>query len=115
MGEYRAYILGVDGHRFVWADQFVCDQPNDNTAIEAARSLSDKHDIEVWTGSRLVARLQGHTLSAAQLNSAKATVAGSVPLSRISDIASTLVPTNNPFLSNVSEVIDLPPVLPPKK
>src|ERR1700727_1830410 len=53
MGEYRAYILGIDGHRFVMAKEFSSNQ------------LVDGHDVELWDCGRLVARLSpdGETLS----------------------------------------------------
>jgi hypothetical protein len=57
MGDYRAYILGIDGHRFVRVDEFLSDHPDDATALNAAKKLSDKHEVEVWDGGRLVARL----------------------------------------------------------
>ena len=57
MRDYRAYIFDIDGHRFVWAKDFVTDHPDDAAALEAAKRLTDNHDIEVWEGSRLVARL----------------------------------------------------------
>jgi hypothetical protein len=57
MRDYRAYIFGIDGHRFVWAKDFVTNHPDDAAALEAAKRLNDNHDIEVWEGSRLVARL----------------------------------------------------------
>jgi hypothetical protein len=57
MRDYRAYILNIDGHHFVWAKEFQNSQPNDAAALNAAKQLTDKHDVEVWEGSRLVARL----------------------------------------------------------
>jgi hypothetical protein len=57
MRDYRAYILNIDGHRFVWAKEFQNSQPNDAAALNAAKQLTDKHDVEVWEDSRLVARL----------------------------------------------------------
>ena len=57
MGDYRAYILGVDGHRFVWVSDFKTDYRDDAAALGAAKRLSDKHDVEVWDGGRLVALL----------------------------------------------------------
>ena len=57
MRDYRAYILNIDGHRFVWAKEFQNSQPNDAAAFNAAKQLTDKHDVEVWEDSRLVARL----------------------------------------------------------
>ena len=57
MRDYRAYILNIDGHRFVWAKNFPNSHPSDAVALNAAKQLTDKHDVEVWEGSRLVARL----------------------------------------------------------
>ena len=57
MREYRAYILGIDGHRFVWAKDFATDHPDDATALDAAKLLTDKHPVEVWDDGRLVAQL----------------------------------------------------------
>ena len=57
MRDYRAYILGIDGHRFVWAKEFLTDHPNDAAAVDAAKQLTHEHEVEVWEGSRLVARL----------------------------------------------------------
>jgi hypothetical protein len=56
MRNYRAYILGIDGHRFVWAKDYVADHPDDAAAVEAAKRLSDKHAVEVWEAGRLVAQ-----------------------------------------------------------
>jgi hypothetical protein len=56
MRDYRAYILGVEEHRFVWVEDFLADHPNDVAAIDAAKKLSDSHDVELWDGSRLVGR-----------------------------------------------------------
>jgi hypothetical protein len=57
MRDYRAYILGIDGHRFVWAKDFLAGHPNDAAAVDAARQLTNEHEVEVWEGCRLVARL----------------------------------------------------------
>jgi hypothetical protein len=57
MGDYRAYILGIDGHRFVRVDDFLSDHPDDAAALNAAKKLTDKHEVEVWDCARLVARL----------------------------------------------------------
>jgi hypothetical protein len=65
MRDYRAYILGIDGHRFVWVEGFLNNHPDDAAALSAAKQLTDKHDIEVWDCGRLVARLSpgGEVLS----------------------------------------------------
>jgi hypothetical protein len=54
MVEYRAYTVGSDG-RFVGSEAFAC--ADDLEAIEKARRLLDGHDIELWSGPRLVSRL----------------------------------------------------------
>ena len=63
MGDYRAYLLGIDGQPFVMADNFLRDHPNDDSAIQAAKKLTDKHVVEVWERCRLVAELlpDGHS------------------------------------------------------
>lgn len=55
MAEYRAFTVGDDGH-FVGFEPIVCD--DDALAIERAKRLLKGHDIEVWSGGRLVVRLQ---------------------------------------------------------
>jgi hypothetical protein len=57
MRDYRAYILGVEGHRFIKAKEFSSDYPDDATALEAAKQLLDGHEVELWDCGRLVARL----------------------------------------------------------
>jgi len=57
MRDYRAYILGIDGHRFVKVKDFASDQPDDVAALSAAKKLVDGHDVELWDCGRLVARL----------------------------------------------------------
>ena len=53
MAEYRAYIIGVDGH-FVRAVELLC--PDDATAKKYAKQLVDGHDVELWQGDRRVAQ-----------------------------------------------------------
>ena len=57
MPDYRAYILGIDGHRFVFVKDFLSNHLDDAAALTAAKKLIDGHDIEVWDRGRLVARL----------------------------------------------------------
>ena len=57
MPDYRAYILGGEGHRFLRVAEFSRDHADDATALCAAKKLIDGHDVEVWDGGRLVARL----------------------------------------------------------
>ena len=54
MAEYRAYILGSDGH-FVGYETFA--RADDAEAIERARRLVADHGLELWSGERLVTRL----------------------------------------------------------
>jgi hypothetical protein len=56
MAEYRAYIIGVDGH-FVGAVELFC--PDDDAAKEYAKQLVDGHDIELWQGDRHIAKFGG--------------------------------------------------------
>jgi hypothetical protein len=55
MPDYRAYIIGIDGH-FLRAE-FLSNHPDDATAIEAAEQLVDGHDVELWDRDRMVIRL----------------------------------------------------------
>lgn len=57
MRDYRAYILGIDGHRFVKVKDFLSDQPDDAAALSAAKQITDGHEVELWDCGRLVARL----------------------------------------------------------
>lgn len=51
MQEYRAYILGPDGHVQRQID-LVADE---NTAKEQAKQLVDGHDVELWQSDRKIA------------------------------------------------------------
>jgi hypothetical protein len=55
MVDYRAYIVGDDGH-FSGFEPLACD--NDDDATAKACSLLDGKDIELWSGPRLVVRLK---------------------------------------------------------
>jgi hypothetical protein len=57
MQEYRAYILNIDGQRFIRIKDFLSNYPDDAAALTAAKQLTDKHDVEVWDCARLVALL----------------------------------------------------------
>ena len=56
MRDYRAYIFGVDNHRYQKVAQFVRDHADDLAAMKAAEQLVDGHDVELWERARLVAR-----------------------------------------------------------
>jgi hypothetical protein len=51
---YRVYIVGDDGH-FIGFEPLVC--ANDGEAIEKAKRLIEKYPVELWSGERLVKRL----------------------------------------------------------
>jgi hypothetical protein len=105
MRDYRAYILGIDGHRFVWVEDFRTDHADDAAALSAARGLSDKHDVEVWDGGRLVARLSSGEAGVSpglvpSLPSFDSPV-GPISLSKVSELASTASSESNPFVPSV--------------
>lgn len=52
MAQYRAYLIGSDGH-FLRSLDLICD--NDDAAIENAEQLVDGHDVELWQQKRKVA------------------------------------------------------------
>jgi hypothetical protein len=54
MAEYRAYTVGLDGH-FIGSQALIC--ADDAEAIEKAQRFVDGHDIELWSGDRLIIRL----------------------------------------------------------
>ena len=54
MLEYRAYLIGRDGHIVHRVDILCVD---DEAAKERARLLVDSHTVELRQGARLVARL----------------------------------------------------------
>jgi hypothetical protein len=54
VAKYRAYVVGADGH-FISFRAFACDSDADATTW--AKQLVDGHDIELWSGPRLVIRI----------------------------------------------------------
>ena len=55
MVEYRAFLIGKDGH-FYDAVPLVC--ADDTEAIQKAKQIFNSHDIELWQSDRLVATLK---------------------------------------------------------
>jgi hypothetical protein len=55
MVDYRAYSVGNDRRHFIGFDPLVC--RDDAEAIEKARRFLGGHDIELWSGDRLVTRI----------------------------------------------------------
>ncbi len=56
MSDYRAYIFGKDGHRFLKIPEFLSDHPNATAAVEAAQEFMDGCNGELWEDDRLVCR-----------------------------------------------------------
>jgi hypothetical protein len=54
MVDYRAYVVGHDGH-FISFEGFTC--RTDDDAIAKAKRLVDGHDVELWSGERFIVRL----------------------------------------------------------
>jgi hypothetical protein len=55
MPEYRAYLIGEDGH-FQDAVPLICD--DDADAMEKAKRLVDNRDVELWERARKVATFE---------------------------------------------------------
>jgi hypothetical protein len=55
MADYRAYIVGEDGH-FSDCHGRICS--DDRDAVEWAKQLVDGLAIELWYGERFVAKLE---------------------------------------------------------
>ena len=111
MRDYRAYILGIDGHRFIRAKDFLSGYRDDAAALNAAKQLSDKHNVEVWDCARLVAVLSpgGEAMLSPglvpSLVFASHTEKGSVELPveqislrSVSELASAASTESNPFV-----------------
>jgi hypothetical protein len=112
MRNYRAYVLGVDGHRFVWAKDFLTDHPDDAAALNAAKRLSDKHEVEVWEDGRLVARLSPSEEGTSPMlapswpfdrEGKSVRLVESISPSNVSELAS-VASESNPILPGVDEV-----------
>ena len=57
MVEYRIYSVGSDGH-FMKSECLDC--PSDEDAIKQAGQSIDTCDVELWSGARVVAKLNRH-------------------------------------------------------
>jgi hypothetical protein len=56
--EYRAFVIGHDGH-FIDVEPMVCTDVAE--AIEKAKRLVYGFAVEIWSGDRLVTRLEANT------------------------------------------------------
>ncbi|MBO4226039.1 hypothetical protein [Bradyrhizobium neotropicale] len=54
MQEYRAYLLGIDGHI---RKQMELESETDDEAVARARQHFNGGTVEVWQGVRIVAKL----------------------------------------------------------
>lgn len=52
MSEYRAYLMGADGHIQSRVD-LTCE--DEEAAKEQAKQLADGHDVELWQRGRKIA------------------------------------------------------------
>ncbi len=68
MPEYRACIIGLDGH-ILKAVEFICD--DDSAAMKKAEQLVEARDVVIWEQNRKVARLK-RRITPAYLNTADA-------------------------------------------
>jgi hypothetical protein len=55
VAEYRAYLVGSDGH-FIGFEPMIC--RDDAEAIAQAGRLVDGCDMELWSGERFVVKLE---------------------------------------------------------
>jgi cobalamin biosynthesis protein CbiG len=55
MPDYRAYIIGHDGH---FESSVVLTHDDDHSAQEAAKQLVDGHDVELWLRDRKIATFE---------------------------------------------------------
>jgi hypothetical protein len=55
MPDYRAYLVGSDGHFY---RSVALDLPGEAAAIAAAKQLVDGHDVELWLLDRKIAKFE---------------------------------------------------------
>ena len=63
MQEYRAYIMGPDGHVQKRVDLRCGDE---DEAIELAEQLIDGHDVELWQLDRQIRTFKSHVMGLAR-------------------------------------------------
>ncbi|OSI19540.1 hypothetical protein BST63_00270 [Bradyrhizobium canariense] len=65
MGEYRAYVIGADGHIQLRVDLVV---PDEATARKSAKQLVNGHAVELWAGATKIERFEPEQFSRASGN-----------------------------------------------
>jgi hypothetical protein len=68
MPDYRAYIIGQDGH---FQSSVVLTHDDDDSAREAAKQLVDGHDVELWLRDRKIATFEHMPKTAVSKNEPK--------------------------------------------
>lgn len=58
MSNFRAYVIGHDGHIVQRIDLDQCQ--DENEAREVAKRLVDGHDVELWELARRIERFRHH-------------------------------------------------------
>ena len=58
VAEYRAYVVGHDGH-FIQRESLIC--ADDVEAVAKAQPLVVDYDVELWCGERFVTLLKART------------------------------------------------------
>jgi hypothetical protein len=55
LSDYRAYIIGPDGHLY---ETVALDAPDGAAAIEAAKQLVEDHEVELWQLDRKIRKFK---------------------------------------------------------
>jgi len=56
MPDYRFYTIEQDGH--ITTPSAELHLPNDAAALSEAKKLVNGHDVEIWQGKRIVAKIK---------------------------------------------------------
>ena len=59
MSQYRAYLIGPDG---AFKSVIELDCANDNSAVESAKQLVNRCNVELWQHDRLIRRFKSDGL-----------------------------------------------------
>lgn len=58
MSDFRAYVIGPDGHITLRIDLNEC--ADEAEATKRAKQLVDGHDVELWEAARFIERSRHH-------------------------------------------------------